>query len=75
MNLLPAILLFHDLGGIAPNTTPNYVSGRKTIYALLDAEISQSLKLNLQYQVFTGGGKYDVLSDRDNLALSVAYSF
>jgi hypothetical protein len=75
VNLLPAVLLFHDLGGIAPATTPNYVSGRKTIYALLDAEVTQNLKLNLQYQVFTGGGKYNVLSDRDNLALSVAYSF
>ena len=75
VNLIPAILLFHDLGGISPANTPNYVSGRKTIYALLDCEVSQSLKLNLQYQVFTGGGKYNVLSDRDNLALSVAYSF
>jgi len=75
INLMPALLLFHDLGGIAPATTPNYVSGRKSICALLDAELSQSLKLNLQYQVFTGGGKYNVLSDRDNLALSLAYSF
>jgi hypothetical protein len=75
VNLQPALLLFHDLGGIAPASTPNYVSGRKTIYALLDAEITQSLKLNLQYQVYTGGGKYNVLSDRDNLSLSLGYSF
>jgi hypothetical protein len=75
VNLQPALLLFHDLGGIAPATTPNYVSGRKTLYAVLDAEITQSLKLNLQYQVFSGGGKYNVISDRDNLALSLAYSF
>lgn len=75
VNLYPAVLLFHDLGGISPASTPNYVSGRKTIYALIDAEVTQSLKLNLQYQVFSGGGKYNVLSDRDNLAFSVAYSF
>ena len=75
INLLPAILLFQDLGGISPANTPNYVSGRKTIYAILDCEVNQSLKLNFQYQVFTGGGKYNVLSDRDNMALSIAYTF
>lgn len=75
INLIPGVLLFHDLGGISPASTPNYVSGRKTIYTVLDCELNHGFKLNFQYQIFTGGGKYNVLSDRDNLALSVAYTF
>ena len=75
VQLLPALLLFHDLGGISSANTPNFVSGRKTLYALLDVELNQNLKLNLQYQFYTGGGIYNVLNDRDNLALSVTYAF
>lgn len=75
VQLLPALLLFHDLGGISSASTPNFVSGRKTLYALLDAELSDSLKVNLQYQLYTGGGLYNVLSDRDNIALSISYAF
>ncbi len=75
INFSPTVLLFHDLGGISPANTPNYISGRKTINALLDADLSQSLKVILRYQKFTGGGLYNVLSDRDNLSLSIAYSF
>jgi len=37
--------------------------------------VNQSLKRNFQYQVFTGGGKYNVLSDRDNMALGIAHTF
>ncbi|MCX7073018.1 MAG: DUF1302 family protein [Gammaproteobacteria bacterium] len=75
VQLLPALLLFHDLGGISSANTPNFVSGRKTLYALLDVELNQNLKLNLQYQFYTGGGIYNVLNDRDNLALSLTYAF
>jgi hypothetical protein len=75
VQLLPALLLFHDLGGISSASTPNFVSGRKTLYALLDIELNESLKVNVQYQFYTGGGLYNVLNDRDNLSLSVAYAF
>ncbi|MDI3258548.1 MAG: DUF1302 family protein [Sinobacteraceae bacterium] len=75
INLMPALLLFHDLGGVSPANAPNFVSGRKTLFAVLDCELTRSLKLNLQYQIYTGGGQYNVLSDRDNLALSLSYSF
>lgn len=74
-NLVPAVIVFHDLGGISPANIPNYVSGRKTIYAMLDVELSHALRVGVQYQVYTGGGERNVLVDRDNLSASVSYSF
>lgn len=75
VNLQPALLFFHDVHGISPANAPNYVEGRKTVYAVLDTQITQNFRVNLQYQLFSGGGKYNTLLDRDNIALSLAYSF
>lgn len=75
INLYPTLILFHDLGGISPATIDNYVAGRKTINAQLDAELTQSLSTGMQYQWFTGGGRNNLRSDRDNLGLYLRLSF
>jgi hypothetical protein len=75
INLQPALLFFHDVHGISLANAPNYVQGRKTVYAVLDAQFTQNFRVNLQYQLFTGGGKYNTLLDRDNIALSASYAF
>ncbi|PTU29065.1 DUF1302 domain-containing protein [Stenotrophobium rhamnosiphilum] len=75
ISLYPTILWFHDLGGISPATIDNYVAGRQQLSAQLDAEITQSIGAGMQYQIFTGGGRNNQRSDRDNLGMYVRYSF
>lgn len=75
ISLYPTILWFHDLGGISPATIDNYVAGRQQLSAQLDAEITQSIGAGMQYQLFTGGGRNNQRSDRDNLGMYVRYSF
>ena len=75
ISLYPTILFFHDLGGISPATIDNYVSGRQTISAQLDAEITQRINAGMQYQIFTGAGRNNSRLDRDNLGMYLRYSF
>ncbi|MGH8457193.1 MAG: DUF1302 domain-containing protein [Stenotrophobium sp.] len=75
ISLSPALILFHDLGGISPATIDNYVAGRKTINLQLDAQLAQNLVAGTQYQWFTGAGGNNRRSDRDNLGVYVRYSF
>ena len=73
--LRPTILVFHDLGGISPATIDNYVAGRKIINMQLDAELAQNLTTGMQYQWFTGAGRLNLRSDRDNFTVNVRYTF
>ena len=75
INLYPTLILFHDLGGISPVTIDNYVAGRKTINLQLDAELTQRLAVGTQYQWFTGAGRNNLRSDRDNVSLYVRVTF
>ena len=73
--LRPTLILFHDLGGISPATIDNYVADRKIINMQLDAELTQSLGAGMQYQWFTGAGRLNLRSDRDNFTMHVRYTF
>lgn len=75
LNLAPAVLLFHDIEGVSPANAPNYLGGRKMAYGILESKLRQNLTLNLQYQLFAGGGNNNLLHDRDNLSMSLVYSF
>jgi hypothetical protein len=75
VNLYPALIFFHDLGGISPTTIDNYVAGRKTINLQLDAELAQNLSVGTQYQWYTGAGSNNLRSDRDNVSVYLRYAF
>lgn len=75
MNVSPALILFHDLGGISPASTPNFLEGRVTALSSVDLEVSRALRITLQHQLYTGAGARNLLHDRDNLALSLSYAF
>jgi hypothetical protein len=73
--LHPTLGFFHDVYGVSPATIDNYVRGRMFIVPGIDVELGRSLNLGIQYQVFTGADDLNRRSDRDNLALSLRYSF
>ena len=53
----------------------NFVEGRKEIAAGTDINFTEALTGRVLYQWYTGGGWQNTRRDRDNLALSVSYSF
>ena len=74
-SLKPTIILQWDIGGIAPFPIQNFVEGRKQFDIGTDINITQSLSARVNYEIYTGGGRENTLSDRDNMALSFAYAF
>lgn len=70
----PQIAFLHDVYGIAPFPIQNFVEGRKQLIFANEVRINDSLSTTLTYQTFFGG-EFDNLSDRDNVRLSLSYSF
>jgi hypothetical protein len=74
-SFLPTVILQWDIGGIAPFPIQNFVEGRKDIAIGSDIKLTDAWSARFHYQWFTGGGANNTRSDRDNLALSVGYTF
>lgn len=69
----PTLIWFEDMQGIAPFPMQNYVAGNRMVQAGLQILFTQNLEGTLFYQYFDGSN--NPLRDRDNVQISVAYSF
>ena len=74
-SLKPQIILAHDMTGTAPSPNQNFVQGRSQAIVGTDVNFSQSLTGHIQYEWYWGAGRRNSLIDRDNVALSLGYSF
>lgn len=73
VNLKPTVLWFEDVYGTTIFPVQNYVEGNRWIIPGFQFEIGQSLNGTLLYQLFDGADNQ--LQDRDNLSMSLTYSF
>lgn len=69
----PTLIWFEDLRGVAPFPMQNYVAGNRMVQAGAQVLFTQNIEGTAFYQYFDG--KNNPLRDRDNIQLSVAYSF
>ena len=75
-SLKPTVILQWDIGGTAPFPLQNFVEGRKQIDFGTDINITQALSARANYEVYFGGAPGEnTRADRDNVALSLTYSF
>jgi len=70
----PVFVFQHDVEGIAPFPIQNFVEDRKQIIAGTEVTLTQSVSGQIVYESYFDG-EFNNLEDRDNLALSVSYSF
>ena len=75
INLTPTLSWSHDVSGYAPEPGGNFVEGRKAVGLSLKAVYLNQYTADLGYTNYFGGKPYNMLKDRDNIALSVSYSF
>lgn len=75
VNLTPQLAWSHDVKGYAPGPGANFTEGSKSIGLSLTADYLNQYRATLAYTNYFGGGKHNAISDRDNVALSVSYSF
>jgi hypothetical protein len=73
-NLTQVTVFTHDVGGISPNTLP-FVKGRKSLFIGMNFDQGSVWKVQAGYTAFFGGGLNNIVRDRDNLAVSLSYSF
>lgn len=74
-NFMPTLIAAWDIDGIAPFPIQNFVEGRKEFAVGTEISFSESLSGRAVYQIFTGGGRHNTRVDRDNLSLSISYTF
>jgi len=75
INLTPTVSWSHDVKGYAPEPGGNFVEGRQAVGLSLKAVYLNQYSANLGYTSYFGGKPYNMLKDRDNVSLSVSYSF
>lgn len=75
VNLTPTLAWSHDVKGYAPEPGPNFEEGRKAVGLSLKATYLNSYTGSIDYNAFLGGGRYNMINDRDNISASVSYSF
>ncbi len=75
VNLAPRISWAHDVSGTSPGPGGNFVEGRKGLTLGLAGAFKINWELDLSYTRYSGGGRYNLISDRDFIATSLKYSF
>lgn len=75
VNFAPSLAFVHDVSGNTPLPLGNYVEGRKSVNVVAEFTWQNAWSFELRYVNFFGGGRYNLLSDRDFISSTVKYSF
>lgn len=73
--LNPTIRFVHDVKGNSPKPVANFVEGRKQISMNLGFRFRNEIITEIGYTNYFGGGKQNLLGDRDFFDASIKYSF
>lgn len=75
VTLSPRIAWSHDVNGTTPGPGGNFVDGRKAVTLGLGANYQHQWTADVSYTEYFGAGRYNLINDRDFLALNIKYSF
>ncbi len=71
----PTLVFAHDVNGTSATPILNFVQDRKSLIMGVKATYLSVWELGLGYQRYWGGGSFNLIRDRDNVSLSLGYSF
>ncbi len=75
ITLSPRIAWAHDVDGNSPGPGGNFVEDRKAVTFGIGANYQNTWTADLSYTEYFGAGRYNLINDRDFLALNIKYSF
>lgn len=75
VTISPRLGWAHDVSGTTPGPGGSFVDGRKQLTLGVQFNYLNEWIFDFAYTKYMGGGKYNLLMDRDFLAASVRYSF
>jgi len=73
--LSPRVVFQHDVSGVSPGPAGNFIEGRKAVTAGVTATYQNAYTADISYTMFTGAGRYNLITDRDYIAANIKYSF
>lgn len=73
--LEPQLRFDHDVKGVTPTPLLNFVENRKTVNVSVTGYYLQSWSAQLGYSAYFGGGKGNLLADRDYVEAVLKYVF
>jgi hypothetical protein len=71
----PRLAWAHDVDGTTPGPGGSFIDGRKTLTIGVGFNYLDKWIFDLAYTDYKGGGRYNLLRNRDFFAASVRYSF
>lgn len=74
-NLSPSIGFSHDVVGNTPLPLGNFIEGRKSLTLAAEFSYLNSWGFELRYVDYFGGGRANLLGDRDFISATLKYSF
>ncbi len=75
VNVSPLLVFSHDVGGNTPLPMGNFIHGRKSLTIGADFTFQNAWAVELRYVSFFGGGRYNLIADRDYISCNLKYSF
>jgi hypothetical protein len=69
----PSLAWRHDFRGTAPNQT--FIENRKAVSMGVALDYLKVWGANLGYTIFFGGGRKDIVADRDFVSVSLSYRY
>jgi len=75
VNVSPLIAFAHDIAGNTPLPLGNFRHGRKTFTLGADFTFQNKWTFEARYVAFSGGSRFNLLSDRDYVSATMKYSF
>lgn len=75
INVLPTIAFTHDVAGNTPLPLGNFLEDRMSLNLAAEFVWQNAWSLELRYVDFWGGGRYNLIADRDYVATTLKYSF
>lgn len=74
-NVTPSLRYDHDVNGITPSPIGNFVEGRKRLQSNVEFDYLAQWQASIGYTMFFGGGRQNLLADRDFVQLALRYAF
>lgn len=75
MNVSPRFSWQQDVDGVSPGPGGNFIEGRTALTLGIGFDRQSTWEFDLSYSLFSGGGRYNLINDRDFAGINIKYSF
>jgi hypothetical protein len=75
LTVQPRVAFLHDVGGVTPGPGGAFVAGRKAVGLGFSVDYNNTWLLDFGYTAIFGGGRYNLINDRDYVRFQLTYFY